>query len=146
MKIEFVSDVACPWCAVGLHSLEKAIAEVGDTIPVELHFEPFELNPTMPPEGEDAIRYLSKKYGAPPEQLRALMLDKVRELPNDIPGLYRASIEHAEQLGFFIEQQCAEWQGFFLVRPVTAVECEGVLFSPARQGGYAPVLAERSAV
>jgi predicted DsbA family dithiol-disulfide isomerase len=69
MKIEFVSDVACPWCAVGLHSLEKAIAEVGDAIPVELHFEPFELNPTMPPEGEDAIRYLSKKYGAPPEQL-----------------------------------------------------------------------------
>ena len=69
MKIEFVSDVACPWCAVGLHSLEKAIAEVGDAIPVELHFEPFELNPAMPPEGEDAIRYLSKKYGAPPEQL-----------------------------------------------------------------------------
>ena len=69
MKIEFVSDVACPWCAVGLHSLEMAIAEVGDTIPVELHFEPFELNPAMPPEGEDAIRYLSKKYGAPPEQL-----------------------------------------------------------------------------
>jgi predicted DsbA family dithiol-disulfide isomerase len=69
MKIEFVSDVACPWCAVGLHSLEQAIAEVGDAIPVELHFEPFELNPTMPPGGEDAIRYLSKKYGAPPEQL-----------------------------------------------------------------------------
>ena len=55
-------------------------------------------------------------------------------------------IEHPEQLGFFIEQQCAEWQGFFLVRPVTAAECEGVLFSPARQGGYVPVLAERSAV
>ncbi len=69
MKIEFVSDVACPWCAVGLHSLEKAIAEIGDAIPVELHFEPFELNPTMPPEGEDAIRYLAKKYSAPPEQL-----------------------------------------------------------------------------
>ena len=44
-------------------------------------------------------------------------------------------IEHPEQLGFFIEQQCAEWQAFFLVRPVTAAECEGVLFSPARQGG-----------
>jgi predicted DsbA family dithiol-disulfide isomerase len=69
MKIEFVSDVACPWCAVGLLSLEKAIAEVGDAIPVELHFEPFELNPSMPPEGEDAIRYLSRKYGAPPEQM-----------------------------------------------------------------------------
>jgi predicted DsbA family dithiol-disulfide isomerase len=69
MKIEFVSDVACPWCAVGLHSLESALKNIGDEIPVELHFEPFELNPAMPAEGEDAVRYLSKKYGAPPEQL-----------------------------------------------------------------------------
>ena len=79
MKIEFVSDVACPWCAVGLHSLESALKNIGDAIPVELHFEPFELNPSMPPEGEDAIRYLSKKYGAPPEQLarsRATLRDR----------------------------------------------------------------------
>ena len=69
MKIEFVSDVACPWCAVGLNSLEKAIAEIGNAIPVEMHFEPFELNPAMPPEGEDATEHLSRKYGAPPEQL-----------------------------------------------------------------------------
>ncbi|MEO8525590.1 MAG: DsbA family oxidoreductase [Caldimonas sp.] len=69
MKIEFVSDVACPWCAVGLHSLEKALADIGDAIPVEMHFEPFELNPAMPPEGEDATEHLSRKYGAPPEQL-----------------------------------------------------------------------------
>jgi predicted DsbA family dithiol-disulfide isomerase len=69
MKIEFVSDVACPWCAVGLASLEVALKRIGDEIPVELHFEPFELNPAMPAEGEDAIRYLSKKYGASPEQL-----------------------------------------------------------------------------
>jgi predicted DsbA family dithiol-disulfide isomerase len=69
MKIEFVSDVACPWCAVGLNSLESALRNIGDAIPVDLHFEPFELNPAMPPEGEDAIRYLSRKYGAPPEQL-----------------------------------------------------------------------------
>jgi predicted DsbA family dithiol-disulfide isomerase len=69
MKIEFVSDLACPWCAVGLYSLEKALADIGDAIPVEMHFEPFELNPAMPPEGEDATEHLSRKYGAPPEQL-----------------------------------------------------------------------------
>jgi predicted DsbA family dithiol-disulfide isomerase len=69
MKIDFVSDVACPWCAVGLYSLEKALANIGDAVPVQLHFEPFELNPTMPPEGEDATEHLSRKYGAPPEQL-----------------------------------------------------------------------------
>ena len=69
MKIDFVSDVACPWCAVGLHSLETALARLGDTVQVEMHFQPFELNPTMPPEGEDTVAHLSKKYGMSPEQL-----------------------------------------------------------------------------
>src|SRR5450755_3258434 len=79
MKIDFVSDVACPWCAVGLYSLEQALARIGDAVPVQLHFEPFELNPAMPPEGEDATEHLSRKYGAPPEQLarsRAAMRDR----------------------------------------------------------------------
>ena len=70
MKIEFVSDVACPWCAIGLHALEKALAAIGDDIAVELSFQPFELNPTMRPEGEDAIEYLAAKYGRTPEQVR----------------------------------------------------------------------------
>lgn len=69
MKIDFVSDVACPWCAVGLHSLETALARLGDTVQVEMHFQPFELNPAMPPEGEDTVAHLSKKYGMSPEQL-----------------------------------------------------------------------------
>jgi len=69
LRIEFVSDVACPWCAVGLWSLDRALERLGGDVPVELHFEPFELNPTMPPEGEDATEHLSRKYGAPPEQL-----------------------------------------------------------------------------
>ena len=69
MKIDFVSDVACPWCAVGLHSLEQALARIGGDIPTELHFQPFELNPAMPPEGEDAAEHLSRKYGASREQL-----------------------------------------------------------------------------
>ncbi len=69
MKIDFVSDVACPWCAVGLWSLEEALKRLDGKIPVELHFEPFELNPQMPPEGEDAAEYIARKYGAPPERL-----------------------------------------------------------------------------
>ena len=69
MKIHFVSDVACPWCAVGLSSLEIALERLGGDVPVELHFEPFELNPAMPPEGEDTIEHLSRKYGLPPAQL-----------------------------------------------------------------------------
>jgi predicted DsbA family dithiol-disulfide isomerase len=69
LRIDFVSDVACPWCAVGLHSLEKALQAVAGEIPVELHFQPFELNPTMAAEGADAGEYLKAKYGMGDEQL-----------------------------------------------------------------------------
>ena len=63
MKIDFVSDVSCPWCAIGLASLETALARIGPELPVTLHFQPFELNPQMAPEGEDTIEHLSRKYG-----------------------------------------------------------------------------------
>ena len=69
MKIDFVSDVACPWCAVGLNALEIALKRLGDSVPVELHFQPFELNPTMPPEGEDTVQHLSRKTGKSPAEL-----------------------------------------------------------------------------
>jgi predicted DsbA family dithiol-disulfide isomerase len=69
MKIDFVSDVACPWCAVGLNALERALEQVGPELQAELHFQPFELNPTMPPEGADTVEYLSDKYGITPEQI-----------------------------------------------------------------------------
>lgn len=68
IKIDFVSDVACPWCAVGLKSLEEAMARVGDGLEVELRFQPFELNPRMPAEGEDAVEHLTRKYGISAEQ------------------------------------------------------------------------------
>jgi predicted DsbA family dithiol-disulfide isomerase len=71
MKIDFVSDVACPWCAVGLYALEEALRRVGPQLQVELHFQPFELNPQLPPEGEDAAEHLARKYGASLEQLAA---------------------------------------------------------------------------
>jgi len=69
LRIDFVSDVACPWCAVGLNSLEKALQAVAGEIPVELHFQPFELNPTMATEGADAGEYLKAKYGMDDAQL-----------------------------------------------------------------------------
>jgi predicted DsbA family dithiol-disulfide isomerase len=69
MRIDFVSDVACPWCAVGLSSLEKALERLGPDVPVALHFQPFELNPTMAAEGADATAYLKAKYGMSDAQL-----------------------------------------------------------------------------
>lgn len=71
LRIDFVSDVSCPWCAIGLKSLEQAIARVGDSVEVGLHFQPFELNPQMPPQGQDIAEHLQQKYGSTPEQLAA---------------------------------------------------------------------------
>ncbi len=68
LKIDFVSDIACPWCAVGLASLQQALARSADAVQATLHFQPFELNPHMPPGGEDVNEHLAKKYGGTPDQ------------------------------------------------------------------------------
>ena len=69
VKIDFVSDVACPWCAIGLAALERAMVNIGGDLQVELHFQPFELNPDMGPEGESIADHLGRKYGLSAEQL-----------------------------------------------------------------------------
>jgi len=69
MRIDFVSDVTCPWCAIGFTALERALERLGGEVPVELHLQPFELNPGMPPEGEDIVRYMGRKYGLTAEQV-----------------------------------------------------------------------------
>jgi len=68
LKIDFVSDVSCPWCAIGLASLESALGKLGGDVKAELHFQPFELNPAMPPGGQDVTEHLTQKYGSTPEQ------------------------------------------------------------------------------
>jgi predicted DsbA family dithiol-disulfide isomerase len=67
-KIDFVSDVACPWCAVGLGALEQALDELHNEVTADIHFQPFELNPHMPLGGEDLAEHLGKKYGSSAEQ------------------------------------------------------------------------------
>lgn len=72
LKIDFVSDVSCPWCAVGLASLQTAMSRLGDAVEVSLTFQPFELNPAMAAEGEDTTEHLARKYGSTPEQAAAV--------------------------------------------------------------------------
>lgn len=62
-RIDFVSDIVCPWCAIGLRALEEAMQRVGDAVTVDLHFQPFELNPDMPAAGENIDAHLMRKYG-----------------------------------------------------------------------------------
>jgi predicted DsbA family dithiol-disulfide isomerase len=68
VRIDFVSDVSCPWCAIGLLSLEQALKRLDGEVRAELHFQPFELNPQMPAGGQDIIEHIQQKYGGSPEQ------------------------------------------------------------------------------
>jgi predicted DsbA family dithiol-disulfide isomerase len=72
LHIDFVSDVVCPWCVVGLGGLETALERLkAEGIEAEVRFQPFELNPDMAPEGENIVEHIGRKYGSTPEQSAA---------------------------------------------------------------------------
>lgn len=64
LKIDIVSDVVCPWCTIGYKRLEKAIKELGIEDQIDIEWQPFELNPNMPAEGQNVIEHLTEKYGS----------------------------------------------------------------------------------
>ena len=68
LKIDFVSDVSCPWCIIGLQALEQALDNIGDELDVKIHFQPFELNPQMKSGGQELFEHLAGKYGTTAEQ------------------------------------------------------------------------------
>jgi predicted DsbA family dithiol-disulfide isomerase len=71
MRIDFVSDVSCPWCVIGLGGLEEALGRLDGVVDADIHFQPFELNPDMPAEGQDVDEHIRQKYGSTPAQSAA---------------------------------------------------------------------------
>ncbi len=68
IRIDIVSDVVCPWCIIGFKQLQAALNRARDTARVDLHWNPFELNPRMPPEGQNLREHLAGKYGTTLEE------------------------------------------------------------------------------
>jgi len=83
LRIDFVSDVSCPWCAIGYKSLETALLRMGGEVTVDLHFQPFELNPNMGPDGQDIVEHITEKYGATAEQ-QASSREMIRQRGADV--------------------------------------------------------------
>lgn len=71
LKIDIVSDVVCPWCTVGYKHLQKAITDLNIEDQVSIEWQPFELNPNMPEEGQDLTEHITQKYGSTKEQHEA---------------------------------------------------------------------------
>jgi predicted DsbA family dithiol-disulfide isomerase len=78
LDLAFVSDIACPWCAIGLASLEQALARLEGEVETTLRFEPFELNPDMGAEGMELVPYITRKYGRTPAQVAEVQA-RIRE-------------------------------------------------------------------
>jgi predicted DsbA family dithiol-disulfide isomerase len=110
LDISFVSDVACPWCAIGLASLDKALDRVRGDIDVTVKVEPFELNPEMGPEGSELAQYVARKYGRTPDQI-AQVQARIRE--------------HGDAVGFAFGPRNHVWNTFDAHRMIYWAEQEG---------------------
>ena len=71
LRIDIVSDVVCPWCIIGYKQVELALTMLDTSVDAEFWWHPFELNPNMPPEGQDVAEHIHQKYGSTPEQSQA---------------------------------------------------------------------------
>ncbi|MCF8160916.1 MAG: DsbA family oxidoreductase [Polaromonas sp.] len=90
LKIDFVSDISCPWCAIGLAALEQALGNLQGEVTVQLHIQPFELNPQMPAGGQDITEHLTQKYGSSGEQ-QAQIRDTIRQRGADVGFTFNPS-------------------------------------------------------
>ena len=110
LKIDFVSDVSCPWCVIGLKGLEQALARAGDVVEAEIRFQPFELNPEMPPEGQLLVEYAAQRYGSTPEQLaeRRVM---IRERAAALGFTIALSPEQGRVFNTFDAHRLLHWAG-----------------------------------
>ncbi len=110
LDIAFVSDVACPWCAIGLASVEQALARMGGEVQPSIRIEPYELNPDMGPEGADIVSYISRKYGRTPAQIA------------DVQARIR---ERGEAVGFSFGPRKHVWNTFDAHRMLHWASLEG---------------------
>lgn len=83
VQIDIVSDVACPWCAIGYKRLEQAMAELEGQLAFTVQWHAFRLNPDMPPEGEPILEHLSRKYGRSVADIRVAQ-EQIMAIAHDL--------------------------------------------------------------
>lgn len=107
LKIDFVSDLACPWCIIGLRGLEIALERTSASVEAEITFHPFELNPDMEPGGENIVEHVGRKYGYTPEQSAASRVT-LRQRAADV-GFTWAGTENSRMYNTFDAHRLLFW-------------------------------------
>jgi len=116
VKIDFVSDISCPWCAIGLYALEAALERLGSEFKAEIHFQPFELNPGMPQGGQDITEHLTQKYGSTPDQ-QAQIRETIRLRGAELGFIFRKE-GRGRIYNTFDAHRLLHWAGLPETRPV----------------------------
>jgi predicted DsbA family dithiol-disulfide isomerase len=109
MKIDFVSDISCPWCVIGLNALEAALTRVGDLIEARIRFQPFELNPDLPPGGQNIAEHIAQKFGPgrkPSAEARAAIRARAAEF-----GFTMATSDDSRIYNTFDAHRLLHWAG-----------------------------------
>ncbi|WP_010546138.1 DsbA family oxidoreductase [Sphingomonas elodea] len=143
LSIDFVSDVVCPWCIIGLRGLEIALERVRDVATAEIRFHPFELNPAMPPEGENIVEHIGRKYGATPEQsagTRAMIRERASAL-----GFSMEMTDESRIYNTFDAHRLLHWAGIAGGQQALKHALFAVYFSEGRNPGDRAVLLDAAA-
>ena len=109
LKIDIVSDVMCPWCAIGYAGLNKALEQLQGEVQADIHWQPFELNPNMPAEGQHLGEHIAEKYGSTPEQSRENR-ERITELGKNLDFVFNFQ-EGQRILNTFKAHQLLHWVG-----------------------------------
>jgi predicted DsbA family dithiol-disulfide isomerase len=107
MQIDFVSDVVCPWCVIGLRELERALERLTDVIAPDIHLQPFELNPTMPEGGQNMAEHIQQKFGPSMDQSGGIR-DALRARAEEV-GFTMAMNENSRIYNSFDAHRLLHW-------------------------------------
>jgi len=107
LRVDIVSDVVCPWCIIGYKQLQKALSMMPGEFEVSLNWHPFELNPQMPSQGQNLREHLQQKYGAGPEQGRAVR-ERLTALGQSL-GFYFDYHDEMRMVNTFRAHQLLHW-------------------------------------
>jgi len=126
IRIDIVSDVVCPWCVIGYKQLQEALSRLEGEVEAEIHWHPFELNPMMPPEGQELREHMGQKYGTNRQQSDAAR-ERIAKVGNALgfsfnfyegQRIYNTFLAHqllkwAEQQGKQAELELALFESYF---------------------------------
>ncbi|KPK53556.1 MAG: disulfide bond formation protein DsbA [Myxococcales bacterium SG8_38_1] len=126
IRIDIVSDVVCPWCVIGYKQLQEALSRLEGEVKAEIHWHPFELNPMIPPEGQELREHMGQKYGTNRQQSDAAR-ERIAKVGNALgfsfnfyegQRIYNTFLAHqllkwAEQQGKQAELELALFESYF---------------------------------